>query len=578
MNYIVKNDELKTLYDYILSKGITTDDYENFISPNKTNLLNPYDLNNIVEGANLLINEMNNEQSKIVIIVDSDQDGYTSAAMLYNYLNQVFPNKSIDFKIHTGKQHGLEDYIDVLEDSNYSLVILPDSSSNDYDYHRRLYEKNIKVLVIDHHEAEKVSEYATVINNQLSPNYQNKALSGAGVCYKFLQVLDDQLSVKKADDYLDLAAIGIIGDVMSLLTLENRYIIEKGLSNIKNTCIKELIKKQSYVLEDVSHITPTKIAWNITPLVNSLIRVGKQSEKEILFEAFINGDKKIQSTKRGAKKDDYETIAEQNARNCTNSKNRQNSAKEKAIEQLEMKIYKNSLNENAIIFVEIDDENINSNLTGLIAMQLLAKFHKPVIVARENDEGFLRGSARSANFKNLTDLKKFCIDSGYFEYAEGHANAHGISIPKKNLNNFIDYANEKLKDCSFSTDNYFIDFLFDYCQLNLDELKELIFEIDKNDMLWGKDIETPEIIVERIPLNKKELQILGSKKSTYKFVKNGIEFFKPYGGEEDILNIGSFDNMTITIYGTAAVNKWMGNNIPQIKIKDIEIKDSTYEF
>ena len=38
------------------------------------------------------------------------------------------------------------------------------------------------VLVIDHHEAEKYSEHACVINNQMC-DYPTKSLSGAGVVY-----------------------------------------------------------------------------------------------------------------------------------------------------------------------------------------------------------------------------------------------------------------------------------------------------------------------------------------------------------------------------------------------------------
>jgi len=65
------------------------------------------------------------------------------------------------------------------------LVIVPDAGSNDYEQHQVLRERGVDVLVIDHHEADKVSEDACVINNQLSAHYANKTLSGVGVVYKF---------------------------------------------------------------------------------------------------------------------------------------------------------------------------------------------------------------------------------------------------------------------------------------------------------------------------------------------------------------------------------------------------------
>lgn len=42
---------------------------------------------------------------------------------------------------------------------------MPDAGSNDYEQHKELKEKGIDVLVIDHHEADKVSEDACIINN-----------------------------------------------------------------------------------------------------------------------------------------------------------------------------------------------------------------------------------------------------------------------------------------------------------------------------------------------------------------------------------------------------------------------------
>lgn len=71
-----------------------------------------------------------------------------------------------------------------------TLVIAPDSSSNDYDIHKKLMEKGIDVLVIDHHEADRISEYACVVNNQLC-DYPTKSLSGVGMVYKVCQYLDE---------------------------------------------------------------------------------------------------------------------------------------------------------------------------------------------------------------------------------------------------------------------------------------------------------------------------------------------------------------------------------------------------
>ena len=69
---------------------------------------------------------------------------------------------NIIFIFHPGKEHGI--FADKIPD-NVKLVIAPDSSSNDYEEHKKLHERGIDVLVIDHHEAEMVSPHACVINN-----------------------------------------------------------------------------------------------------------------------------------------------------------------------------------------------------------------------------------------------------------------------------------------------------------------------------------------------------------------------------------------------------------------------------
>ena len=140
----------------------------------------------------------------------------------------MFPNfaqTKISFRIHDGKEHGI--IAETIPD-DIKLVIAPDSSSNDYEIHQKLAERGIDVLVIDHHEAEKYSEYACVINNQMC-DYPTKALSGAGVVYKFCSYIDKLLETSYADDYLDLATTGIIADVMLLKDLEIRQIILKGM-------------------------------------------------------------------------------------------------------------------------------------------------------------------------------------------------------------------------------------------------------------------------------------------------------------------------------------------------------------
>ena len=121
-------------------------------------------------------------------MVDCDVDGFTSAAIIWTYIKTITPNQKISYILHEHKQHGLEDHIENIINSNiyYDLVILPDSSSNDYEYHEMLNQHGMNCLILDHHEIDndqKISNNVVIINNQISKNYPNKDLTGAGVTW-----------------------------------------------------------------------------------------------------------------------------------------------------------------------------------------------------------------------------------------------------------------------------------------------------------------------------------------------------------------------------------------------------------
>ena len=67
---------------------------------------------------------------------------------------------------------------------NIDLVIVPDASSNENGIHKSLGKHDIKVVVLDHHQADVDEEDpAIIVNNQMSDFYENKALSGVGIVY-----------------------------------------------------------------------------------------------------------------------------------------------------------------------------------------------------------------------------------------------------------------------------------------------------------------------------------------------------------------------------------------------------------
>ena len=426
--------ELTAVEQVLANRGIVPEDVYHYINTTDADILPPSLIANMREGAQMLIKHVS-QNDKVLIQIDSDCDGYTSAATLINYLNCLFPGfvqNNVFYRIHTGKQHGI--ILDSIP-TDVKLVICPDSSSNDYEEHKILAEQGVDVLVIDHHEADTVSEYACVINNQLC-DYPTKSLSGVGMVYKFCSYLDELLNNDYADQFLDLVALGMVADMMDLRDFETRHLITQGLSQIRNPYFKAMVAKQEYSLKN--EVTPFGVAFYIAPYVNATIRMGTQDEKLMLFESMLDyrGYELIPSTKRGCK-GQTETRVEQACRNCTNIKNRQTKARDAALETIERIIEEKNLLENKILAIKLDTFAADKNLTGLIANQLMAKYQRPVLLLNkvidyeievsELDGTVVNkvpiisweGSGRGYDKSKFDNLREFLKESGLVMYAEG---------------------------------------------------------------------------------------------------------------------------------------------------------------
>ena len=567
----------------LANRGIAPENVNHYLNTTDEDILDPKILMNIQEGVKILIKHIS-QGNKILIQIDSDCDGYTSAAALINYLNCLFPGfvqNNIYYRIHTGKQHGL-----ILETipNDVKLVIAPDSSSNDYEVHAELAARGVDVLVIDHHEADKVSEDACVINNQLC-DYPTKSLSGVGMVYKFCSYIDELLNVDYADQFLDLVALGMIADMMDLRDYETRHLITRGLENIRNPYFKGMIDKQSYQLKD--GISPIGVAFYIAPYVNATIRMGDQDEKLILFESMLDyrGYELIESTKRGCK-GQMETRVEQACRNSSNIKNRQTKARDAALETIEKIIKEKNLLDNKILVIKLDTFEADKNLTGLIANQLMAKYQRPVLLLNKvknvetdiDENGKTRivkewvsweGSGRGYDKSKFDNLREFLKESELVMYAEGHANALGAGILDESFAEFINYSNQELADFDF-TPCYKVDFIFS----GSDFRGKDIVEIAELKSLWGQGVDEPLIAIEHINVYKGNVVLMSPDRSpTLKItLSNGTSLIKFKATQEEFEELNSETGcVTINVVGKCERNVWNGTVSPQIIIEDYEI-------
>ena len=568
---IAPRDEAMSAVEQVLhNRGIKLEDMERFKYPSQNDIVDPLCLEHMHEGVQMLMKHVG-QNDKIFIQVDSDCDGYTSSAILINYLNCLFPHfvqTKISYRIHDGKQHGL---LTETIPEDVKLVIAPDSSSNDYEQHEELHNRGIDVLVLDHHEAEKYSEYACVINNQMC-DYPTKALSGAGVVYKFCCYMDELLGTSYADDYVDLATAGIIADVMPLKDFEIRQIILKGMQGFRNPLLKTMVAEDNFHFQGKA-LTPFNIAWYIAPYINAITRSGTQSEKQVVFESMIEflAYKTVPSTKRGCK-GQFETRVEQAVRTCKNVKNRQTKSKDGAMDAVLKTIKDENLLEHKILAIRLDPKYAaDKNLTGLIANGLLDTFCRPILILNKVEEDgkiYWRGSGRGYDKANLGSLRDLLEQSGLVEYAQGHAMAFGVSIPEENCDALVQYVDEAYKDFD-CTPIYSVDLIWDGTK---DLSSKAFAEIADEEKIWGKGVEDPLIAIEGFRVYGKQLRLFGLEKGKPTLniqLDDGSSLVKFKSSEEEYELLHSdLGYVIINAVGTCTRSNW---GIPQFMITDYEI-------
>lgn len=570
----VNNPNYSTLEQVLVNRKIPYNETHHYMNTSDADISDPTAFGDCIEkGAKMLVSNIQQE-SNTLVICDCDCDGFTAAALLINYLNDSFPSfvqNNLKWYVHEGKQHGLSDCMDYINQKDFKFIIVPDAGSNDYELHKELKDRGIDILVMDHHEAEYVSKDACVINNQLS-DYPNKELSGVGVTWQFCRYLDRLLGTSYADYYIDLVALGNTGDMMSLTSIETKHLINKGFlpENIHNPYIYEMWQKNKFKLGE--HITSIDAAFYIVPMINAVQRSGSIEEKELLFKSMLKSDafKMIPSNKRGHKPGEEERLVDQAVRMSTNVKNRQTRTQDAGMELLEKKIEKEGLLKHKVLLFTLKDGQVDRNIAGLIANKLAAKYQRPCCVITETDNNY-QGSARGYETSGLTNFKDICEESGV-EWAQGHQNAFGVCIAANKLESFIDNTDRALADMS-SEPVYYVDYIYTGGDVNPQD----ILTIGGLKELWGKDFNEAMVAIKDLKVSKDMVQVYRKSSNTLKITlpnKVNIMKFNATDEECEMLENQTGAYVQMDVVGTCHINEFFGNVTPQIFMEEYEITGS----
>lgn len=547
------------------NRNIAPEDIDWFVKPTKFEH-SPLLLGNVHQAVELLLKHIN-KGWHIHVQIDKDLDGFTSSAILINYLKRVYPNISISWSNHTPKtKHGID--VDLIPEDT-ALFIVPDAASNEYEIHRQLYDKGIDLLILDHHEAPHYSEHAVTVNNQLD-YYPNKWLSGAGIVFKFIQVLDEKLGLNYANDYLDLVAFGMVGDAMQLSSKETKWLVSKGLDNIKNEFLKEIIKEN---VDDGVELTPSALSFKCNPKINAYLRMATTEELDELFMALL-GYQEITFNSRLKKADKSETWARRITRICNNMYAKQRKIKEKLIPELSNKIEKEKLYENTFMVIEIEDGfEMSMNMSGYIASFLVSKYKKPTLILRKNeeDEKQLVGSMRGYD-KLMENTKDFLQGLEIFDLCEGHQGAAGLKISSDNFKLLDESINEALKEVEID-ESLEVDLILPGKSVT----SSFVTDVERYSHIWGKGIESPTFAVEGLEINLGDSSLMGKEQNMLKLSNQGISYVI-FNDAEELIKL-RLQNKTaiLNVVGRTGINSYRGSTEPQFVIEAyeiVEVKDT----
>ena len=284
-------------------------------------------------------------------------------------------------------------------------------------------------------------------------------------------------------------------------------------------------------------------------------------------------NEEVPSTKRGHK-GETELLCEQAARVAKNVKAGQDRLRDKLSAEFEELIEAKNLTSNKILALKMKDSTQDDrNITGLVANKLMSKYQRPVLVLsnRVLEDGSVHwaGSGRNGG-DGLISFQKFLNDSGLVDWAQGHDNAFGVSIPDENFAKLIEYGNVQLADLDF-TPKHKIDIIYYGNNIDINDIASLA---DNND-LWGEGLEEPKILIKDLPIKSGAVSI--SPKGYFKI---------DMGSELSIVKMRmSFDEydqidrsgVKLDIVGTCFRNVGYGDGL-QIRIEDYDIKTQQWYF
>lgn len=508
-----------------------------------------------MERAVQILQKKITQKKKIRIIGDYDIDGVTATCILLKGLKRL--NANVDTYIPDRVKDGYgmhEQLIDKALEDGIDTILTCDNgiaAAAEIEYAKK---EGLTVIVTDHHDIPFrdtedgriwiIPKADAVVNpKQNDCLYPNKNICGAVVAWKLIWALYERLEIDSDEiwDFLELAAIATVGDVMDLQG-ENRIIVKEGLKKLSSTSFEGLKALICVNNLESAEITAYHVGFVIGPCINASGRLDTAARSlELLLADNMEDAMKLA--------DDLYDL-NQSRKAMTEQ------GKEQAIQSIE----ENNLGKDRVLVVYLPD--CHESLAGIIAGRIREAYNKPVFVLTKGADG-VKGSGRSIEAYSMYEELVKCSD--LLTQFGGHPMAAGLSMEEKNVELFRRRLND---NCTLTEQDLIPKIMIDV-PMPISYLSKKLTEQLKVLEPFGKGNSKP--LFAQKNLRAVGIRVFGRNRNVAKMLlidENGIKMDAVYFGEaqEFVDFVQAHDTISVTYY--PEINVFQGRENLQVVIKN----------
>lgn len=508
-----------------------------------------------MERAVQILQKKITQKKKIRIIGDYDIDGVTATCILLKGLKRL--NANVDTYIPDRVKDGYgmhEQLIDKALEDGIDTILTCDNgiaATAEIEYAKK---EGLTVIVTDHHDIPFrdtedgriwiIPKADAVVNpKQNDCLYPNKNICGAVVAWKLIWALYERLGIDSDEiwDFLELAAIATVGDVMDLQG-ENRIIVKEGLKKLSSTSFEGLKALICVNNLEGAEITAYHVGFVIGPCINASGRLDTAARSlELLLADNMEDAMKLA--------DDLYDL-NQSRKVMTEQ------GKEQAIQSIE----ENNLGKDRVLVVYLPD--CHESLAGIIAGRIREAYNKPVFVLTKGADG-VKGSGRSIEAYSMYEELVKCSD--LLTQFGGHPMAAGLSMEEKNVELFRRRLND---NCTLTEQDLIPKIMIDV-PMPISYLSKKLTEQLKVLEPFGKGNSKP--LFAQKNLRAVGIRVFGRNRNVAKMLlidENGIKMDAVYFGEaqEFVDFVQAHDTISVTYY--PEINVFQGRENLQVVIKN----------